>query len=195
MSIAATPVKRSRLPAIAAVAVLGSFLLASLASDGTSGKLEADRSGIPAPIVQAKWKVTAFPAGGKLRAGTRATFKRVSTAAAGVVTQVFDSLYTEPDRTPEVAARTFTRKARAALLSSDAGIPEAMERVKIVLRSARVGVQAEGLKRAAASVRLRLRGRLDGKRARIAARSTLWLERSKDGWRVIAFDIEQGRPR
>jgi hypothetical protein len=63
--------------------------------------------------------------------------------------------------------------------------------VSTTLRRARIGIQAGGARTAVAAVTVRAVGDHAGT-APVLHRSTLWLERARTGWKVIAFDVRQG---
>lgn len=89
------------------------------------------------------------------------------------------------------ASSYFRGPARGAFRRSGAGVPEGAKEVRTLRRTARVTIQATTAKRAAASVTVIARGMVDGRDFKIRHRSELWLERTKKGWKVIAFDIDQ----
>jgi hypothetical protein len=89
------------------------------------------------------------------------------------------------------ASSYFRGPARGAFRRSGAGVPEGAKEVRTLRRTARVTIQATSAKRAAASVTVIARGMVDGRDFKFRHRSELWLERTKKGWKVIAFDIDQ----
>jgi hypothetical protein len=141
-------------------------------------------------VEQADWKVSFSRAGrsGRLskRAVTRLRAQRPRLTSA--VRAASDAMFLGGD-TP--ASSYFRGPARGAFRRSNAGAPEGAKEVRTLRRTARVAIQATTAKRAAASVTVIARGVVDGRDFKVRHRSRLWLERTKKGWKVIAFDIDQ----
>lgn len=150
-------------------------------------------------LPQAKWEVRTFPAGG---AGVGKLNKREK-AAVGVqrerlstlVKDVFDTLFLAPSEVRSVLKKRFTPPAAKSLLGSRIGLPDKTSNVQIKRRSARVGVHVDSARRAAARIAIAGKGINRGRKVRFSHDATLWLERKKGTWKVIAFDVKQNARR
>lgn len=143
------------------------------------------------PIEQAPWHIRVYAAGA-LAAPTarqRARVEGQRKLLVDAVRALFDARYFSPEAAAEpVAKDTFTDAAARRWLAARSGPPPVLTRLRTVVRSARIGVDAPTAKRAAAAVRIVARGRIDERRAKFAEEATLWLERVRRKWRVIAFE-------
>jgi len=135
-------------------------------------------------------KVT--PAGSKVTKDGRAAFKKQSDQLRTVVRSVYTALLNDRG-TPrsKVLARFDRRAGRAFLRSSSAGSKGRV--VRIHDRRARIGLDPASNRHAAARVRLALTQVKKPRKLRIEHRATLWLQRSRAGWRVIAFELDERR--
>lgn len=176
--------------ALAAVGIAFAFLAGGLAPPDAPSPGADSR---PAEVKQPPWRMTVHPAG--LTRPHRRVLKRFRHARPALVAaikDVYDTLFLRPEDRAAVLESRFTERAARALKRTRAGLPKGATGVRIATRRARVGIQVPGLSRAAASVRVGLTAQAN-KRIRLAHRATLWLERRRGGWRVIGFDIDQGR--
>jgi hypothetical protein len=191
--------KLAPLAAVSAVAVvaLAVGLWASCSDQGRS-RYPTAREGpteaaVP-PIPQARWRVTTFPAG-KLAGLTPKDRRRIreqKPRLAGLVRSVYDVLFLRPQDERDALRARFARSAARSFASlRRVGAPPTVARVKTLLREARIGIQAPGARRAVALVNVRARGLAGQREWRVSHTSTLWLERARGGWRVIAFDVDQ----
>jgi hypothetical protein len=194
--------KRFWLPAsVAALAALGIGLSLLLSSEDRTGRAQpaeprptsADRPTVTPPtggVEQAAWKVSFSRAGtsGKLskRAVTRLRAQRPRLTTA--VRAASDAMFLGGGAP---ASSYFRGPARGAFRRSNAGAPEGAKEVRTLRRAARVTIQATTARRAAASVTVIARGVVGGRDFKVRHRSQLWLERTKKGWKVIAFEIDQ----
>jgi hypothetical protein len=146
-------------------------------------------------LPQAKWEVRTFPAGGagvgKLSKREKASVKAQQERLSTLVKDVFDSLFLTPTEVRSVLKERFTSAAAGSLLGSGIGLPDQTANVQIKKRSARVGVHVDSARRAAARVKIAGTGINRGRKVRFSHEATLWLEREKGSWRVIAFDVKQ----
>jgi hypothetical protein len=186
---------------VAALAALGIGLTLLLSSEDGAGRAQpaeprptsADRPAVSPPtggVEQAGWKVSFSRAGtsGKLskRAVTRLRAQRPRLTTA--VRAVSDAMFLGGGAP---ASSYFRGPARGAFRRSSAGAPEGAKEVRTLRRTAQVTIQATTARRAAASVTVIARGVVGGRDFKVRHRSQLWLERTKKGWKVIAFDIDQ----
>lgn len=194
--------KRIWLPAsVATLAVLGIGLALLLSSEDRTGRTRpaeprpttAERPAVSPPprgVEQAAWKVSFSRAGtsGKLspRAVTRLRAQRPRLTRA--VRAAADAMFLGGEAP---AASYFRGPARGALRRSSAGAPEGAKKVRTLRRTASVTIQATTARRAAAAVTVIARGVVGERDFKVRHRSQLWLERTKKGWKVIAFDIDQ----
>jgi hypothetical protein len=146
-------------------------------------------------LPQAKWEVTTFPAGGagvgKLSKREKASVTAQRDRLSKLVKDVFDALFLAPKDLRSVLKQRFTAAASSSLLGSRIGLPDETSNVQIRKRAARVGVHVDSARRAAARVTIAGKGTNRGRKVRFSHEATLWLERAKGTWRVIAFDVKQ----
>lgn len=187
--------KKNRWSLLAAglsVLALASFwvLAAEWATPGPGGATGAVR-----PIPQAAWEVKAYPAPNAdgISASDREAFLREKDVVVGTITSLYDALFLEPDRVERVVRSSLTPAASRALESSRMGLHAKVEDVRTTARFVRVGVQVDGGLRAAAVVRVEARALRESSPIRVWHRARLWMEKTPDGWQVVAFDAEQGR--
>ena len=197
MSIVAPSQKRLVWPV--AIALSCSMVVALLLYLPTRATI--DTSGGPATIaapgvVQAAWDVKAFPAGG---AGvdrlTKTDKKHIAAQReplAALITHLYDALFLQPDRLEGVLRTSFTAPAAKRAASAKLGLPARASEVRTKRRVARVGIHMQGATRAAARVVVAGRAVVQGRAAKFKHEATLWLERNRKTWKVIAFDVIQG---
>ena len=163
----------------------------------------ASRSPQPSPgqpeptlrIPQAKWKMSTRPVG---RAGkfTRKQIRRHKAQrprVKSVVREVYEALFLEPESIKEVIAERFSRRAGRALLRAGPGFRPGADEVKTTKRIARIGLQAHTASAASAQVFVKARANGPGNVVKLRHRATMWMQRIKNDWRVIAFEVDQER--
>lgn len=146
------------------------------------------------PLDQAPWRIRVYLAGSVAKPAPRerARVKAQRKPLVDTVRALFDTRYFSPEAAARpVAKDTFTRSAARRWLAARSGPPQRLKRLRTVLRSARIGVDARTAGRAAAAVRIVARGRVDDRRALFSEEATLWLERERRQWHVIAFDTDR----
>lgn len=172
------------------VLLAGLWILAPDAPSTKGASADAPPPPVEIPeavIEQVPWKVTAFPAGvGKPTKKQRMAVRKNESRAGGPVMQVVDALLFEPQALGALSGRAATSGAARALARSNL-VPKDLKDVKIIRRVAQVGIDIDGVKRAAAEVMVGYKGSLKGKEVRMTLTAALWLERSKQGWKVVAF--------
>jgi hypothetical protein len=149
-------------------------------------------AGVP-DIEHARWRVDKFSAGslGRATKADRRRLKVQGPKVGALVRSIYDTLFLQPARTERVVRARFATPAARSFMRTGAGLPPGAERVALVSRRARIGIDARTTSRAVASVLLRATGWRDAQRFRLLHRATLWVERSPGGWRVFAYDIAQ----
>ena len=136
---------------------------------------------------QANWQITSFPIGGKKSELPAAQTKAIGT----LVRRWSDAVYLFPGEVKSVTQRFFIKDAADAFRSSDIGLPNDARQVETQRRTARIGIDVNGAKRAAVRVEVVATGKSSKGEFRSMSDSHLWLERDGSNWRVIAFDIDQ----
>jgi hypothetical protein len=199
MSVVAQSMKRPWLAfgigGLLILALAGGLVLANLPgrhllSDGqgsTDGSIGAPE------FVQPKWRIESYPAGatGKITKAERSALAKQRVQLSGVVTSVYDALFLEPGDLEKAVRSSFDKGAADVMLRTHAGLTRDAADVRITRRVARIGIQPEGARRAAAKVKVIARAEVDGREIDIKHQSILWLQRGADGWRVIGFDVRQ----
>lgn len=193
MTATATQGKRPWLPLVAAAVALvfGAALVAYALVEGRGGGIFRTRPAIP----QARWRVAVFVAGqrGKPKKVQRARVRAQAPKLAGVVKNVYDALFLDPDAAPRVVRQRFLPAAAKSFLSTRAGVPARSDEVRTRKRIAKIGVHPRSAAFAAAVVRIVARATLGKRPVRVVHRATLWLQRTRSRWRVIGFAVTQRR--
>lgn len=184
----------------AAAAALATALLLSLggcdsgSSAGTPRGPNAPVGSVGAPRVQqARWQLKTFPAGnaGKVTKKEARGVSDQRPRLTSIVRRLYNALFLAPERTDALVKEVFTKAAGARFIELRPGIGRASRDVKILRRSARIGIDVSGARRAAARVRLVAQGRLRDGRFAVEHTGDLFLQLQHRRWRVIAFDIHQ----
>lgn len=157
-----------------------------LSSGGSGEETRVTSEGVP----QARWKIKTHPAGvlGGVTKAESAQIKRHRPKVVGLVKDVYDALFVDPARLEATLQSSFNADAARALRRSGA----AVGLLSTTSRSADIGIQASG-RPSFAIATVSLKAVPADRTSRVLAhRSTLWMERSKRGWKVVAFDLQQG---
>lgn len=198
MSIAAPSIKRPWALVAAAAAILLALVAALVFMDLPGERLLSPGADEAAPagtraLPQAPWEIRTHPAGvvEKVTKAQAARIRRQRPQVTSLVKRVYDALLLHPGRLRSALAENFTPAAAAALRRSGAVVPEA-GLVSTAKRKAEIGIQASGGPTlAVAAVSLEATFANDPKRT-VDHHATLWMERGKDGWQVVAFEVDQG---
>ncbi len=149
-------------------------------------------------IKQARWKTKVSIAPGHKRLSKKQKNK-IRTRGKDVelvIRDLYDTLFLSPDRSKKAITSRFIPSAATALLrQKKPGVPVGAEEVKTLRRTASIGIEAATTRLAAAEVLVKAKGRLSDKTFTVTHRATLWLEKSKGRWKVIAFEVNQGPAR
>jgi hypothetical protein len=200
---ASAPAKKGLPPALVAggTAALAAGLALAVVLLTSEGQREPARAPAPAPaspsaprIEQARWRVEARTAGraGELSRPERRRLRGQRPRVGALVRELYDALFLRPGGARDAVRKALApAAARSLLRMRRLGAPEAAERVRTLVRRARVAIEGPRGLRAVASVWVKARGRLRGRPFTLTHRATLWLERSGRAWRVIAYDVEQ----
>jgi hypothetical protein len=201
----ASATARRRLPPaavaalVAAATALGVLVVLAIVARGDQEARPAPRptpaeEPSPSRIVQAQWRIE-VRAAGATRAMSKRDRRRLRAQrprTAKLVRSLYEALYLRPGARSAAIDAAFSPVAGRSFRRLDAiGMPERATRVKTLVRSARVSIEAPRARRAVAAVRVRARGRVGARTVRLFHRATLWLERSGARWRVVAYDVEQ----
>jgi len=148
----------------------------------------------PTLLPQAKWQVSAFPAAvtGKTTKKQLQAARVQGRRASQAIKNVYNALFLDPPAAERVIHAHFEPAAARAFLRARARLPGPIRHVRTTARSVHIGVDAHSAHRAIATVRVLLKALRHARRIRITARSTLWLERVHQAWRVLAWRALQG---
>ena len=198
MSIAAPSVKRPWALVGVATAILVVLVAALVLTDLPGERLlspgaQNDPSILPSrDLPQAAWRIKTHPAGvmNKVTKAQAARIQRQRPQVAALVRDVYDAVLLHPGRLRATLAANFTPAAASALRRSGVAVSEAGV-VSTTRRKATIGIQAAGGPTLAiATVRLEASHAARPDRP-IAHDATLWMERGKKGWKVVAFNVTQ----
>jgi hypothetical protein len=196
VSVIANGLKRQRLPllAIMSAVVMAGLVWLSLAETRTPSPSTTDGSVAAPGIKQPDWKLNVSVEGrlGKLTAADKAAFNKARPQVVALIQDLYDSIFLNTGSVDELVATTFSREAAASLEETKLGLPSEAIDVRIIRRAAAIGLEAKGSRHAAAQVTVIAKGAVDGTTVRVRHASTLWLERTGRGWKVIAFEVNQG---
>ena len=198
MSIAAPSIKRPWAVAGVAAAIVLALALAlvfmdlpgeRLLSPGADGEATRQNNDLP----QAPWRIRTHPAGvvDKVSKAQAARIKQQRPQVTALVKRVYDALLLHPGRLRSSLAENFTPAAAAALRRSGAAVSEA-GLVSTAKRKAEIGIQAAGGPTVAIAT-VSLEASFAERPERVVEhQATLWMERGKNGWQVVAFEVDQG---
>ena len=173
---------------VVAIAVAAILLLINSTGDKKEGRRTGGRGGTE----QADWKVTSYSIGGNHPSGKHARPpKQEARALEKLVRRWHDSVYLFPAELRSDTEKYFTRDAARAMRASDLGLLDSAREVETKKRSARIGIEGNGAKRAAAVVDIVATGDSAKGEFRVGSETHLWFEREGSKWKVIAFDVNQ----
>ncbi len=146
-------------------------------------------------IPQADWQVKAYPApsAAGITKEDKEVFQEERDDVVGRIQRLYEALFLKPDRVDSVVRSSLSREASRALDGSRLGLHDRVEDVRTTRRFVKVGIQIDGGRRAAAVVLVEARALRDESPIHVWHRAKLWLEKGTSGWKVVAFDAEQGR--
>jgi hypothetical protein len=188
------------LASVGAGALLVALLLFAVLSRHGEQPRTSSPTASPTPVQpdprirQAPWRIHSFPAGavaGMTKRDHR-NLRRARPKIAAVVRDLYDALFlNRPSLGKTIRSRFSLPAAHAFRSLHRVGPPDAATAVKTLTRRARIGIDARSARRAVATVKLRARGLVGQHGFRLWHEATLWLEREKRGWTVIAYDVRQ----
>lgn len=152
--------------------------------------------GVPdGKVEQAAWEVRAYPAPGAegITPADKEAFRREREAVVSQIQRLYEALFLEPGAVRQVVRATMTGAASKALADSRIGLHYQVEDVRTTRRFVKVGIQLDDGLRAAAVVRVEARALRNSSPIHVWHRARLWMEKGEHGWKVVAFDAEQGR--
>ena len=143
-------------------------------------------------LAQAPWRFDTGPAGatGKLTNQQTAALERQRGPIRSTLKSIYNGLFIDPAELRPILEKNFTGAAARSFRRSGAGIAAAGT-VETTYRGAEIAMQPlDGVRRAVATVSVRA-VEVGGKRGPMLHRATLWMERPKDVWKVVAFEVAQ----
>ena len=198
MSIVAPTQRRLWVPALAGVAfatISIAMLWALTGADRTSVS-SSDSPQVAAPAAdQARWRIkTSAARSAPITKTQRELIARRKPELLATVRNIYNTLFLTPSAKPTIVKEYFAPVAASSFRADRTGIPNDATDVRITRRIARIGIEAQGVNRAAALVDVEARATRGGRVTKLSHRARLWLQREADGWKVIAYDVSQ-RPR
>lgn len=198
MSIAAPSIKRPWALVGAAAGILLALVAALVLMDLPGERLLSPGADDQSPtsqssdLPQAPWRIKTHPAGvmDKVTKAQAARIQRQRPQVASLVKKVYDAMLLHPGRLRSTLANHFTPAAAAALRRSGAAAPQAGV-VTTTKRRAEIGIQAAGGPTLAIGTVSLEASHADRPDRPIAHEATLWMERGKHGWKVVAFNVDQ----
>lgn len=195
MSVVIPTMKKKTWPLYAAalgVVTLGllSVFLPQRVTIGAGRGAAADQA-----IPQAAWEVKAYPAPGAagITKEDKQVFRAERDAVVGRIQRLYEALFLKPVAVESAMRDSLSREASKALDGSRLGLHDKVEDVRTTKRFVKVGIQVDGGRRAAAVVLVEARALRESSPIKVWHRAKLWLEKGESGWKVVAFDAEQGR--
>ena len=196
MSAIADSLRRQRLPLLTIVVVTIAAVVAwALVSRTTAEHLTRPGFPVAAPeIEQARWEIDYSAEGrfGKLSKFQRDRYAAQKVKSAALVTGIYDGIFLEPQRVEDLIKVSFSGEAAQRLNAKKLGFPPGATEVTTTRRRAHIALDAATADFAIGRIRVVAEATIGNKTEKVDHRSTLWLERSDNGWKVIAFDLEQG---
>lgn len=167
------------------VLLIAAVALLLLMNPGNKGGRRGGSLGEGLP--QAQWKFTSFPIAGqkgKLPGEQEKALEKL-------IRRWSDAVYLFPGDLRRSTQRYFTTPAANAFRASDVGLPKGAREVQTRRRAARIWIDIDGARRAAAHVEVIATGRSSSGEFRTASDTRLWLERDGNAWKVIGYDVDQ----
>ena len=196
MSAIAENLRRQRLPLLTiAACIVGGAIAWMLISSATSEHLTNPDYPVAAPAVeQADWRVEYAAEGrfGKLTDAQKARYAAQREKVAALVQNIYDGIFLEPTRLNDVLKTSFSAAAAGSIHTDKLGFPNGATEVRTIKRRAHVALDAQTADFAIGRIEVVAEATVDDRTVDVAHKSTLWLERADAGWKVIAFDLEQG---
>jgi hypothetical protein len=180
---------------VLAIAVTGALVLSKLPGRRVISEGNGDATSIAAPeFTQPAWQIDAFPAGaaGKITKNEKEMVAKQRGPLQDVVTSVYDSLFLQPAALEKAVKSSFAKGAAEEMMRTHAGLSPDASEVRIARRVARIGIEADGARLAAAKVKVVARAEVAGHEVEIKHSSILWLQRASGEWKVIGFEVDQG---
>lgn len=178
-----------------AILAVGGIIAAAVAmtadedNSGTAGGPSPGSIGDP-EIRQARWRITSDRAPGKRITKRQRTLLRKQKKNLNRMTrEIFDSMFLSPELKRETLRNYFRADARKSYQRAGAGLPGGADDVRVRRRWARIVIDANS--RATISVRILARGQAANGTFATEHRSALYASRSKKGWKVFGFVMDQ----
>jgi hypothetical protein len=184
------------LAVVALVAIAGLVAYVLMGSETGPGHRSATPPpGAPVVLEQAPWHIQTYGMGGgsKLSKQQRTRLEAQSAPLTRLVKDLHAALFLDPSARKRIVGRLFTSSAARSFLSARPGLLGDAETVKTVWRRGRIGIQADGARRAAGTVAIVARIDRGEDAVRLGYRSDLYFEKTHNRWRVVAFETDQRR--
>jgi hypothetical protein len=178
---------------VALALAAGAFGLACNQGNATSSSPEQPIEISTPELEHASWKITTAATGAVGRV-TRIEKKRIEESRPQLkelVREVYDSMFSNQRERKAVAIEYFAKRAGGLWLSTRSGPTAETDRVRALSRRAAITIQRDGARRATVQVGIKAKVIEAGRRLRFLHEATLWVERSRSKWKVIAFDVLQ----
>lgn len=194
LSVVFPAMKKTIWPLLVAFSVAALSALWLVAADRVSIGAGRGTKG-DATITQAAWQVKAYPApsAAGITKADRAVFVRERDEVVQTIERLYEALFLKPATVDRAVRGTMTEAASKVLAGSRIGLHDRVEDVKTTTRFVKVGIQVDEGLRAAAVVRIEAQALRKSSPIKVWHRAKLWLEKFDAGWKVVAFDAEQGR--
>lgn len=142
-------------------------------------------------LEQATWRFDTRSAGatGKITKQQASALRRQRSAIRTTLKSIYNGVFLDPANLRWVLNRHFMPAAATSFKRAGAGVRLAGT-VRTTYRGAEIAMEpVAGVRRAVATVAIRA---VDvGRGRRVLHRATLWLQRPKSTWKVVAFDLAQ----
>ena len=195
MSAIAENLRRQRLPllTVIAVVVLGAVAWVLISRTTADHLTNPSYPSAAAAVEQVKWEIDYKAEGrfGKLSKAQLAAYATQKEKVGALVEDIYDGIFLDPARLDELVKQSFSADAARSFDAKKLGFPPGATEVTATERSAHIALDSGTADFAISRVTIVAEATVEEKTVTVEHESTLWLERS-DGWKVIAFDLEQG---
>ena len=196
MSAIAESLRRQRttLLTLAIAVVLGGAAWVVISQTTAEHLTSPDYPEAAPAVEQAPWRIEYSDSGklGGLSNQEKARYAIQRKRAGDVVTDVYDGLFLDPARIDDLLKTSFSSAAASSIDVKKLGLPEGATDVTTTKRKAQLGLDAATANFAISEINIVIEAHVGERDVEIQHKSTLWLERMDNDWKVVAFDLEQG---